>query len=203
MTVKYRDGEGNLRHRKNNGEAGSSGDPDTFVGTIETIEEGASADLDAIRADIALIKAALAAKLPTLGQAAMAASQPVAIASNQSAVPISGIVLNGGPSWTQDITPTSSADMSASPANLTPAPTTGQHTVVESVTVSAAVPMVLTLIEETTLVVIKVFNLTSGNLNAEWNPTNSLRLPQLNKKLQGQTDGAGQVDITVISHSAL
>jgi hypothetical protein len=141
-------------------------------------------------------------RLPAaLGQVGMNASMPVAIASDQSAVPISGTVLNGGPSWTQVITPTSSADMSASPANLTPAPTTGQHTVVESVTVSAAVPMVLTLTEETTLVVIKVFNLTSGNLNAEWNPPVGVRLPQLNKKLQGQADGAGQVDITVISHS--
>jgi hypothetical protein len=141
-------------------------------------------------------------RLPAaLGQALMSASMPVAIASDQSDIPISGTVLNGGPAWTQDITPTGSADMSASPDDLTPAPTTGEHTVVESVTVSAAVAMVLTLTEETTGLVIKVFNLTAGNLNAEWNPANGVRLPQLNKKLQGQTDGAGQVDITVISHS--
>ncbi|MGA9769316.1 MAG: hypothetical protein WBV94_09765 [Blastocatellia bacterium] len=141
-------------------------------------------------------------RLPAaLGQAGMDASMSVAIANNQSAVPISGTVLNGGPAWTQIITPTSSADLSASPANLTPAPTSGQHTVIESVTVSAAVAMIVTLTEETTGLVIKVFNLTSGNLNAEWNPPNGVRLAQVNKKLQGQSDGAGQVDITVISHS--
>jgi hypothetical protein len=141
-------------------------------------------------------------RLPAaLGQTVMASSMPVTLASDQSEVPISGTVLNGGPAWTQDITPTSSADMSASPDDLTPAPTSGQHTVIESVTVSAAVAMIVTLTEETTGLVIKVFNLTSGNLNAEWNPPNGVRLAQVNKKLQGQSDGSGQVDVTVISHS--
>lgn len=137
-----------------------------------------------------------------LGQAVMAASHPVVIASDQTAIPITGTILIGGPSFSQDITPTSSPDLSASPTDLTPAPSSGERTVVESISVSATVPLVLTITEETTGTVLKVFNLTADSLNGEWNPTNGVKLPNINKKLQGQTDGAGQIDITVISHSA-
>ncbi len=141
-------------------------------------------------------------RLPAaLGQAIMNASMPVVVASDQSALPISGTVLNGGPSWTQDVTPTSSADLSAG-ADITPAPTTGQHRVIESIVVSAGAAMVLVIKEETTGTVLHRFNLGIGG-NGEWNPANGLRLPSLNKKLQAQASVSGQVDITVISHSAL
>jgi hypothetical protein len=141
-------------------------------------------------------------RLAALGQAVMAASHPVTIASDQSAIPIEGTVLYGGPAFTQAVTPTSSADMT-SLTDLTPAPSSGEHTVIESVSISAASDMIVTLKEETTNTVIKRFNLTSGgDLNAEWNPANGLRLPNADKKLRAISDTADQVDITVISHSA-
>jgi hypothetical protein len=143
----------------------------------------------------------------SIGQKLKATSLAVVLASDSDPIQIAagsaqiGSVLIGDSAYAQVITPTSSADMS-SIADLTAAPTSGQHTVVESVTISAAAAMVVTLKEETTLTVLKVFNLTSSNLNAEWNPARGLKLPNVDKKLRAIASVSGQVDITVISHSA-
>jgi hypothetical protein len=211
----YKDAAGSTRSRKSTNAAGTNGDPDVFIDRIESMSAGASPDIgsttdakvitDSNGSMISFLRGIvylLANRLAAVGQALMAASMPVVIASDQTAIPVSGTVLNGGPSWTQNLTPTSSADMSAAPDDLTPAPDSGAHMVIESVTVSVDTAMILTLQEETTGATIKVFNLTAGNLNAEWNPANGARLPNQDKKLQGLASVSGQVDITVISHSA-
>jgi hypothetical protein len=140
-------------------------------------------------------------RLAPLGQAAMADSHPVAIANDQPAITITGTVLNGGPGFEQGFTPSSFADLT-SIDDVSDAPDSGAQLVVESVSISAATAMVVELKEETTGALVKRFNLTSGNLNAEWNPTNGLKLPNINKKLQAVSDTVGQVDLTVVFHSA-
>lgn len=147
-------------------------------------------------------------RLPaSLGQQVKADSLSVTIASDDDARQLTdgsaliGGVMLGDSFYAQVITPTSSANMT-SLADLTPAPTSGQHTVVESVAISAATAMIVTLKEETTNTILKVFNLTSSNLNAEWNPARGLKLPNVDKKLRAISDTVGQIDVTVISHSA-
>jgi hypothetical protein len=219
MTVKYLDADGATRYRKNSG-SGSNPDPDSFYVVTES-DPGAHADIGDSTTEsavtsgpgtiISLLMAirdwALSGMPASLGQKAKTASLPVVLASDQDALQLAaGSALVGGVKvgdsfYSQTITPTSSANMT-SLADLTPAPTSGQHTVVESVTISAATPMIVTLKEETTNTILKVFNLTSGNLNAEWNPARGLKLPNVDKKLRAISDTVGQIDVTVISHSA-
>lgn len=165
---------------------------------IAEILAGAWADMTTLLATASSIDSTLAANLPVPGQEVMANSLPVVLPSDQTPIP----VYNAGPSWTQAILATSSADITAI-ADISPAPASGEHLVMESVTISAAVAMIVTLKEETSLTIVKVFNLTAGNLNAEWNPANGLRLPTADKKLRAISNTAGQVDISVISHSAV
>lgn len=71
---------------------------------------------------------AINTKLPALGQAAMAASQPVAIASNQSAIPVSGSVtatISGTPSVSVSNFPSTQAVSIASQPLPTSASTSG------------------------------------------------------------------------------
>lgn len=165
---------------------------------IEEIAASAWADMDTLNATASSIDSTLAANLPVPGQEVMANCLPVVLPSDQTPIP----VYNAGPSWTQAILATSSADITAI-ADITAAPSSGQHLVMESVTISTAVAMIVTLKEETSLTIVKVFNLTAGNLNAEWGPPNGLRLPTADKKLRAISNTAGQVDISVISHSAI
>jgi hypothetical protein len=51
-----------------------------------------SADLGTIQADIATVKADIDSKLPALGQSVMAGSVPVTISSDQSNIPITGMI---------------------------------------------------------------------------------------------------------------
>lgn len=189
---------------------------------VAAVTTGASADIGnsssttAITTDSAgsiigflrgLVKWAYTYMPASLGQKAKTASFPVVLASDQDALQLAagsaaiGSVKIGDSAYAQVITPTSSADMS-SIADITPAPTFGYHTVIESITISVATAMIVTLKEETTLTILKVFNLTAGNLHAEWNPARGLVLPNVDKKLRAIASVSGQVDITVISHSA-
>lgn len=189
---------------------------------VDTITAGASADIGNASSTAAvitdttgsvigflrgLVKWAYERMPASLGQKTKANSLSFTRASDDDPIQLTagssliGGVQLGDSFYSQTITPTSSADMT-SIADLTPAPNSGEHTVVESVTISVATAMIVTIKEETTLTVLKVFNLTAGNLHAEWNPARGLKLPNVNKKLRAISNTAGQIDVTVISHSA-
>jgi hypothetical protein len=90
---------------------------------------------------------------------------------------------------------TTSADMSAADAELTPAPTASERLVISDVVVSAAVNMLLTLKEETSGNVVMVLALTA-NQPVSVHLGGRVRLA-LDKKLLGRTSASGSVYITV------
>lgn len=129
------------------------------------------------------------------GQAAMAASVPVAIASNQSAIPTS----DNGPAWTPAYLHTASADASSG-ADVTAAPTTGQKIVIDDVIVSTGAALTVTFEEETSGTdVLKLYMAENGI--AQMTPRGKIKLATADKKLRVITSGAGAVAVTVCYHS--
>jgi hypothetical protein len=129
------------------------------------------------------------------GQALMAASVPVAIASNQSAVPAS----DAGPSWTSAYLHVASANATGG-VDLTAAPTSGQKIVVDDVIVSVDTAMKVTLEEETSGTDVIVLYLPV-NGSAQVTPRGRIKLPTADKKLRLLTSIAGNIDVTVCYHS--
>ncbi|MBK8211611.1 MAG: hypothetical protein IPK78_18300 [Rhodospirillales bacterium] len=147
------------------------------------------------------------------GQGLMAASVPVAIASNQSAVPVSlatapalvagsatiGATMDAGPSWTSSYLHTASADASAG-ADVTAAPTTGQKIVIDDVIVSTGAALTVTFEEETSGTdVLKLYMAANGI--AQVTPRGKIKLATADKKLRVLTSGAGAVACTIVYHS--
>lgn len=96
---------------------------------------------------------------------------------------------------------TSSADMSAADADLTPAPAAGKRIVITDLIISAgATALALTLKEQTSGTVISVVRV-AANSTVVVNLRGKLKLPTADRKLQGRTSAAGQVDVTVIYYS--
>jgi hypothetical protein len=133
-----------------------------------------------------------------------AASVPVVLTAAQLATltPPAAItsVQDGGPSWTSIMATTSSADMSAAKANLIAAPTAGLKAVITDLLITAAADMTLTLTEETTNADFGKINLKAGvpfhfSPHGKWKTTTAV------KRLQGQTSGAGQIDILILSYN--
>lgn len=147
------------------------------------------------------------------GQGLMAASVPVAIASNQSAVPVSlatapalvagsatiGATMDAGPAWTPVYQHTASADASSG-ADVTAAPTSGQKIVVDDIIVSTGAALTVTFEEETSGTdVLKLYMAANGI--AQVTPRGRIKLATADKKLRLLTSGAGTVAVTVCYHS--
>lgn len=147
------------------------------------------------------------------GQAAMAASVPVAIASNQSAVAVSlatapalvasaatiGATMDAGPAWISAYLHTASADASAG-VDVTAAPTSGQKIVIDDVIVSTGAALTVTFEEETSGTdMLKLYMAANGI--AQVTPRGKIKLPTADKKLRVITSGAGAVAVTVCYHS--
>jgi hypothetical protein len=131
----------------------------------------------------------------SLGQKAMAASLPVVLPSDQSAIPTTnsgGVTLNG-PAWTRGApTIVDSADASAAPVDLSAAPASGQYNVIDSLFISVGAALTVTVkCESTGVVLYKVF--MGANTSLTINEITGRKLATVDKKIQIQTGGAGNI----------
>jgi len=147
------------------------------------------------------------------GQGLMAASVPVAIASNQSAVPVSlatapalvagsatiGATMDAGPAWTPVYLHTASADATGI-VDVTGAPASGQKIVVDDIMVSVDTAMKLTFEDETAGTDLLVLYM-AANSTAQVTPRGKIKLPVADKKLRMDASVAGNVAVTVCYHS--
>lgn len=129
------------------------------------------------------------------GQAAMAASLPVVIASDQTAIPVS----DAGPSWTSAYLHTASADATGG-ADVTAAPASGQKIVVDDVIVSVDTEMKVIFEEETSGTDVLVLYMPAY-ATAQVTPRGKIKLATADKKLRVDTSVAGNIAITVVYHS--
>lgn len=188
---------------------------------VDAIAAGASADIGAV-ADAAittdttgslsgklrgLVKWAFERMPASLGQKAMAASLPVVIASDQSAIPLAagavaiGGVKDNGPHYTPN-TPfvMSNADVSVTGQNITPAPGSGELIVVDDLVISVSTTAEVFIIEETTATeVFRAFVL--ANQPFVWSPRNRLRGLTFDKRLMIKTVAAAPIRTTALTHS--
>lgn len=148
------------------------------------------------------------------GQATMANSVPVAIASNQSDVPVTldgeavvlgagsaaiGSATDGGPSWTSVYTFTTSADATGG-ADITAAPTGGQKIVITDLVVSTDTAMSISFLEETSgTEVLRLYLPASGTVQVT--PRSKMKLATADKKLRIDASTAGNVAVTAFYHS--
>lgn len=147
------------------------------------------------------------------GQGLMAASVPVAIASNQSAVAVSlatapalvagaatiGATMDAGPAWTSAYLHTASADASGG-ADVTAAPTSGQKIVIDDIVLSVDTAMWVVFEEETSGTdIYKVY--LPANTVVQITPRGKVKLPTADKKLRIDTSAAGNIAVTVVYHS--
>lgn len=153
------------------------------------------------------------------GQAEMANSVPVAIANNQSAVPVSGTfyqatqpvslatapalvagtavigtTMDGGPSWTTVYTFTASTDATGG-VDITAAPTGGQKIVVTDILISTDTAMYVSFLEETSGTEVGRVYLSASGL-AQITPRAKWKLPVADKKLRIDASVAGNVAVT-------
>ena len=185
---------------------------------VDAIAAGASADIGAV-ADSAVITdttGSLSGKLrgvvkwafermPTaLGQTTMSASLPVAIASNQTGIPLSagnamigGIRLDG-PFQIPYQKYTTSVDMSGAAVSITNAAVdTGKRVIVDELSISVGTTMEVTLKEETSGTVFGSFFILA---NTSFAVPNKIRCQVANKRLQAQSSVSGQIRISVDYH---
>lgn len=134
-----------------------------------------------------------------LGQATMANSLPVALASNQSALSVSSSPITT--SLGVSNAAFTSADQSGAAAAVTAAPTAGQKLVITDVLVSiGAVAQTITITEETTgTVKLKLYLLASTNFH--YKPVGKLKLDTADKKLMVQSSALGAIAVTAQYYS--
>jgi hypothetical protein len=213
----YKDSSGSVRSRKSTNAAGTNGDPDVFYERIEAISAGASADIGAT-SDAAVITDSngsmiaflrgivklIITRFPAaLGQALMAASTPVVIASDQTSIPVTipGGVTYNGPKWTRGApTIVDSANASAAPVDLSAAPTAGQFNVIDSFFVSVGAALTVTIKCETTGAVLYTLFM-AANSSESIPELTGYKLATADKKVQIQTSGAGNVFAVCQYHS--
>lgn len=166
MAVKYKDADGNTRYRKNNSEAGSLGDPDTFENKTYSIDGGhvtlgaktdaAAYDTDAsISGHLRGIAKIQNERHPaSLGQKAMTASFPVVLASDQSALGLAAGSNTVGAVKIEGFNPTLTqgrvniADGTVL-TDLTGLPTSGQRTFLKAMTISVDTTCEISIKEQT------------------------------------------------------
>jgi len=87
-------------------------------------------------------------------------------------------------------------------ADLTAAPTATEHIVIDGICVTAAAAMALSLLEETSGTVMGILNIGAGSgVQFDFRNFGGIKLPTADKKLRGDADGAGQVDVFCFYHS--
>jgi hypothetical protein len=84
---------------------------------------------------------------------------------------------------------------------VTPAPTTGQYLVIDDIIASsdAAISITLTVESANSTGVMKVY--CAANSTVQVTPRGLFKLPTVTKKLNAKTSGAGNVALTVFTHS--
>lgn len=173
----------------------------TLPGTnsvVKTIEKTGGKHVQLMALDIG----ATTTSTPVVaGQGLMAASVPVAIASNQSAVPTS----DSGITWTQSNgvsgAAVTSANASAADLELSAAPTSGQKVVIDDILFSTDTAMSVDFKEETTGTVIFRGYFPSSPGISQITPRGRVKLATANKKLVLRTSVAGNIACTVLWHS--
>lgn len=159
---------------------------------VKTIEKTGGEHVQLVALDIG---ATTTSAIVVAGQAAMAASVPVAIASNQSAIPTS----DNGPAWTPAYLHTASADVTGI-VDVTAAPTSGQKIVIDDIVVSVGAAMTLTFEDETAGTDLLVLYM-AANSTVQVTPRGRIKLPVADKKLRMDSSAAGAVAVTVCYHS--
>lgn len=95
-----------------------------------------------------------------------------------------------------------SANQSASPANVTDAPTAGSKLVITDIIFSVDTAMRVDFKEETSGTVF--FSIYMGaNSAGQITPRSELKLPTADKRLQVQTSGAGNITVTAFYYSEI
>lgn len=130
------------------------------------------------------------------GQATMANSVPVVVASDQAAFPTK----DAGPNWTSVHTYTTSTDMTTTDVYLTDAPTTDQKIVVTDLIISSDTATLITLSEETSGTVIGAVRIPADGV-VQLTPRSKWKLPTANRRLQGLAADAGNIYITAFYYS--
>lgn len=112
---------------------------------------------------------------------------------------IMGASLDGGANWTTTYTYTTSADMQTA-ADISPAPNSGEYLVITDIILSSDTQMLFEFEEETSSTVIGAVRL-AADATVQLTPRGTWKLPVADKKLQGDASAAGNVYITIFSHS--
>jgi len=129
------------------------------------------------------------------GQATMANSVPVALASDQGDVNTK----DNGPAWATVYTFTASADATGA-VDVTAAPSAGLKIVVTDIILSCDVEMAASFVEETSGTEVLRLYMPAGS-TAQVTPRSKLKLPVADKKLRLDTSAAGAVAVTVFYYS--
>jgi len=93
-----------------------------------------------------------------------------------------------------------SADQSAAVASVTPVPTTGQKLVITDLIVSVGSALTVNFTEETTGTVLLTLYM-AANSTVTVSPRGLFNLTTINKKLQVQTSGAGNISVLAFYRS--
>lgn len=166
------------------------------AGDMKVITDASGSMLAFLRGIVYLF----ATRIAALGQAAMSASQPVVIANDQSTLSVAGAVTNNGPAWTRGAAIiVDSADASGG-VDVSMAPTSGLYNVIDSLFVSVGAALTVTILCETTLVVLyKAF--MAANTSMQITELTGYKLATVNKKVRIQTSGAGNCFAVCQYHS--
>jgi hypothetical protein len=118
-----------------------------------------------------------------------------------------GSIKDNGPAWTSTYglgSPSArftSADASGSPASVTDAPTSGQKIVITDLIISVDTAMRVDFKEETSGTILLTLHFVDRGGVTQITPRGKLKLATANKKLQVQTDTAGNIAITPFYYS--
>jgi hypothetical protein len=122
------------------------------------------------------------------------------ISGGSSTLVVSGSSQDNGPAWATSRKVVTSGDLSGAAVDATDAPTAGQKIVATDLIVSSDTALTLTFTEETSAtVLLKLYVPASGV--AQITPRSKLKLDTANKKLQVQSNIAGNVGITTLYYS--
>lgn len=219
MAIKYKDADGNTRYRKNNGEAGSSDDPDSFFQQTQSAagahtDIGNSTSTAAIITDTTgtvigflrgIVKLLITIFPVSVGQKAKTGSLSVALASDDDlftkldGTNSLGGVKDNGPFYTPVQQRSTSADATGG-LNITTAPSINtKANILDDLVISVDTTMEVTVAEAAGVNLLSVFIL--ANTNFPFSPTNRLRA-SVNKQVKVTASVAGQIRVFASWHEA-
>ncbi|MDP2619921.1 MAG: hypothetical protein Q8P46_07045 [Hyphomicrobiales bacterium] len=92
-----------------------------------------------------------------------------------------------------------SADASATPADISAAPASGEKIVLDDLFLSVDTDLLVTVKEETSGTVMLALYMAAGTAQ-QFTPRGKMKLPVAGKKLQVQTSATGNIKVTALTH---